>query len=124
MEDRAFASAAPILWNKLPDNLKTETDTSSFIKSLKTYLFLMQLYEDLCKAHRRIFLIIMRYIRYILSIIIIIIIDRSEKRSVDRGKKDFHIHLIRIHIYCSSPLDGDDDDNNDDDDNDEEDDEE
>ena len=39
--DRAFASAAPILWNKLPDNLKTETDTSSFIKSLKTYLFLM-----------------------------------------------------------------------------------
>ena len=39
--DRAFASAAPILWNKLPDKLKTETDTSSFMKSLKTYLFLM-----------------------------------------------------------------------------------
>ena len=34
--DRAFASASPILWNKLPDNLKTETDTSSFMKSLKT----------------------------------------------------------------------------------------
>ena len=39
--DRAFASAAPILWNKLPDKLKTETDTSSFMKSLKTYRFLM-----------------------------------------------------------------------------------
>ena len=33
--DRAFASAAPILWNKLPDKLRAETDTSSFMKSLK-----------------------------------------------------------------------------------------
>ena len=37
--DRAFASAAPILWNKLPDKLRAETDTSSFMKSLKTYIF-------------------------------------------------------------------------------------
>ena len=37
--DRAFASAAPILWNKLPDKLRAETDTGSFMKSLKTYLF-------------------------------------------------------------------------------------
>ena len=37
--DRAFASAAPILWNKLPDKLRAETDTVSFMKSLKTYLF-------------------------------------------------------------------------------------
>ena len=37
--DHAFASAAPILWNKLPDKLRAETDTGSFMKSLKTYLF-------------------------------------------------------------------------------------
>ena len=39
--DRAFATAAPILWNKLPDKLRAETCTSTFIKSLKTYLFLL-----------------------------------------------------------------------------------
>ena len=37
--DRTFASAAPILWKKLPDKLRAETDTGSFMKSLKTYLF-------------------------------------------------------------------------------------
>ena len=34
-----IASAAPILWNKLPDKLTAETDTSSFMKSLQMYLF-------------------------------------------------------------------------------------
>ena len=37
--DRAFASAASILWHILSDRLTAETDTSSFMKSLKTYLF-------------------------------------------------------------------------------------
>ena len=47
-------SAAPILWNKLPDKLKTETDTSSFMKSLKTYIFLM-LYEIFVKRIENLF---------------------------------------------------------------------
>ena len=50
--DHAFASAAPILWNKLPDNLKTETDTSSFIKSLKTLSLFNVVVWNLCTVHR------------------------------------------------------------------------
>ena len=37
--DRAFASAAPTLWNRLPTKLRAETTLSSFKSSLKTYLF-------------------------------------------------------------------------------------
>ena len=67
--DRAFASAAPILWNKLPDNLKTETDTSSFIKFLKTYLFLMYLYEIYVKRIENLFTYYALY-KYILLLLL------------------------------------------------------
>ena len=40
---RLHRSAAPILWNKLPDKLRAETDTGSFMKSLKIYLFSPQM---------------------------------------------------------------------------------
>ena len=37
--DRAFAITSAKLWNTLPLQLKTETDTSKFKKRLKTHLF-------------------------------------------------------------------------------------
>ena len=36
---RAFSSAAPVLWNKLPDHLRGVGGTDSFGRALKTYLF-------------------------------------------------------------------------------------
>ena len=37
--DKAFAVAAPKLWNALPLNIRVEEDTSQFKKNLKTFLF-------------------------------------------------------------------------------------
>uniref|UniRef100_A0A8C1S4M0 Reverse transcriptase domain-containing protein n=1 Tax=Cyprinus carpio TaxID=7962 RepID=A0A8C1S4M0_CYPCA len=37
--DRAFAVAGPKLWNKLPPDMRTETDVVLFQAKLKTYLF-------------------------------------------------------------------------------------
>ena len=37
--DRAFSSAAPNLWNSLPDHIKSKQTLSSFKSSLKTFLF-------------------------------------------------------------------------------------
>ena len=37
--DRAFSVIAPLLWNKLPDNVRAAKDVDSFKISLKTYLF-------------------------------------------------------------------------------------
>jgi hypothetical protein len=37
--DRAFSVAGPRLWNSLPTELKTITDTSVFKRKLKTFLF-------------------------------------------------------------------------------------
>jgi len=37
--DRAFSVCGPKLWNGLPLNLRTETSTDNFKKSLKTFLF-------------------------------------------------------------------------------------
>jgi hypothetical protein len=37
--DRAFACAAPRLWNKLPSSLRASSDVSAFKKDLKTFLF-------------------------------------------------------------------------------------
>ena len=37
--DRAFSVIAPILWNKLPDDIRLETDLSTFKTKLKTHLF-------------------------------------------------------------------------------------
>ncbi|XP_068708175.1 uncharacterized protein [Montipora foliosa] len=37
--DRAFSSAAPKLWNSLPDRIKSKQSLSSFKSSLKTFLF-------------------------------------------------------------------------------------
>ena len=37
--DRAFSSAAPKLWNSLPDHIKSKQTLSSFKPSLKTFLF-------------------------------------------------------------------------------------
>lgn len=37
--DRAFAVAGPKLWNKLPPDMRTETDVVFFKAKLKTYLF-------------------------------------------------------------------------------------
>lgn len=37
--DRAFVHCAPVLWNRMPIELKLETDVGCFKKSLKTYLF-------------------------------------------------------------------------------------
>ncbi len=39
--DRAFAVAAPKLWNKLPSDIHTITDPALFKSKLKTYLFRM-----------------------------------------------------------------------------------
>ena len=36
---RSFGRVGPKLWNLLPLNLRTETDTSKFKKDLKTFLF-------------------------------------------------------------------------------------
>ena len=37
--ERAFSVCAPILWNKLPINLRNEDNLNSFKRLLKTYLF-------------------------------------------------------------------------------------
>ena len=37
--DRAFSVIAPVLWNKLPDKLRFETELSLFKSALKTHLF-------------------------------------------------------------------------------------
>ncbi len=37
--DRAFSTAAPVLWNSLPNQLRNIDKVSSFKKQLKTYLF-------------------------------------------------------------------------------------
>ena len=37
--DRAFAAAAPKLWNKLPDGLRAFTEINAFKRELKTFLF-------------------------------------------------------------------------------------
>jgi hypothetical protein len=37
--DRAFSSAAPVLWNRLPASLRCIEDYKSFKQHLKTYLF-------------------------------------------------------------------------------------
>ena len=37
--DRAFATVAPRLWNELPQQLRDIKNTDSFMKSLKTHLF-------------------------------------------------------------------------------------
>ncbi len=39
MGDRAFCSAAPSLWNALPDHLRTPQPVDVFKRGLKTYLF-------------------------------------------------------------------------------------
>ena len=36
---RAFSSAGPMLWNNLPDNLRTLDSLESFKSKLKTFLF-------------------------------------------------------------------------------------
>jgi hypothetical protein len=38
-KDRAFSSAAPVLWNKLPAEIRTIQTLDSFKASVKTYLF-------------------------------------------------------------------------------------
>ena len=37
--DRAFSVCAPVLWNNLPDDIRFETELSTFKSKLKTYLF-------------------------------------------------------------------------------------
>ena len=37
--DRSFESAAPTLWNSLPDALRAQTNIDVFERELKTYLF-------------------------------------------------------------------------------------
>ena len=39
--DRAFSVIAPVLWNQLPNDVKTAQNLQSFKTSLKTYLFTM-----------------------------------------------------------------------------------
>ena len=39
LDDRAFAIAAPSLWNSLPSELRSNTCVTSFKTHLKTYLF-------------------------------------------------------------------------------------
>ena len=39
--ERAFSFAAPILWNKLPYDIRTCSDINKFKKDLKTYYFNM-----------------------------------------------------------------------------------
>ena len=61
--DRAFASAAPVLWNKLPDKLRADTDTSIvFMKSLKTYPFSYYSCKKVLVKRIENLFIIMRYI--------------------------------------------------------------
>ena len=37
--DKAFMNSGPNLWNRLPPELRTETNQSNFKKKLKTFLF-------------------------------------------------------------------------------------
>ena len=37
--DRAFSVGAPVLWNKLPDDIRFETELTTFKSKLKTHLF-------------------------------------------------------------------------------------
>jgi len=37
--ERAFSYAAPVAWNSLPDELHMLSNTNTFCKQLKTYLF-------------------------------------------------------------------------------------
>ena len=37
--DRAFCTAAPLLWNKLPDQIKSATSVNQFNTLLKMHLF-------------------------------------------------------------------------------------
>jgi len=37
--ERAFSVAAPRIWNQLPIEIKTATDTQAFKRKLKTHLF-------------------------------------------------------------------------------------
>ena len=37
--DRAFAIAAPVLWNALPDSIRLEPELTTFKRKLKTHLF-------------------------------------------------------------------------------------
>ena len=37
--DRGFSTAAPFLWNKLPDQIKSATSVNQFKTLLKTHLF-------------------------------------------------------------------------------------
>ena len=37
--DRAFAIAAPVLWNALPDSIRLEPEMTTFKRKLKTHLF-------------------------------------------------------------------------------------
>ena len=39
MGDRAFCSAAPLLWNALPDHLRAPQSVDAFKRGLKTFLF-------------------------------------------------------------------------------------
>ena len=38
--ERAFSSAGPTAWNKLPESIRTDNDTKSFKRNLKTHLFI------------------------------------------------------------------------------------
>ena len=38
--ERAFSSSRPTAWNKLPESIRTDNDTKSFKRNLKTHLFI------------------------------------------------------------------------------------
>ena len=39
--ERAFSWAGPTAWNKLPVSIRTDNDTKSFKRNLKTHLFIV-----------------------------------------------------------------------------------
>ena len=38
--ERAFSSAGPTAWNKLSESIRTDNDSKSFKRNLKTHLFI------------------------------------------------------------------------------------
>ena len=38
-KNRAFSCVAPVLWNELPDYIRSSLSVPSFIRNLKTHLF-------------------------------------------------------------------------------------
>ena len=66
--ERAFAFAAPKLWNSIPEHIKSASSLSTFKTALKTYLFRRHLLDDqwyLCSLIALFFIVIIAIIYFV-----------------------------------------------------------